>query len=198
MTHQSLVLKDRRNAVFLFALIPPEAIVTHAEMMRAFDAFKETNDARLASVERRKPDVLWDEKLARIERTIEVQTRRLEDLALKGARPRIGREVIRGESSEYKSAFDAYVRSGESANLRALESKALSVGSNTDGGFVVPPEIEYLIGQRLLAISPIRSIAGARTISSNVYKKPFMVTGPAVGWVGETDVRTQTASPALD
>ena len=37
-----------------------------------------------------------------------------------------------------------------------------------------------------------------RTISSNVYKKPFMTTGPAVGWVGETDVRTQTASPILD
>ena len=37
-----------------------------------------------------------------------------------------------------------------------------------------------------------------RTISSNVYKKPFLTTGPAVGWVGETDVRPQTVSPALD
>jgi HK97 family phage major capsid protein len=25
-----------------------------------------------------------------------------------------------------------------------------------------------------------------------------MIAGPAVGWVGETDVRTQTASPTLD
>lgn len=37
-----------------------------------------------------------------------------------------------------------------------------------------------------------------RTISSNVYKKPFLTTGPAVGWVGETEVRPQTVSPALD
>ncbi len=37
-----------------------------------------------------------------------------------------------------------------------------------------------------------------RTISGNVYKKPFMTAGPAVGWVGETDARTQTTSPTLD
>jgi HK97 family phage major capsid protein len=87
---------------------------------------------------------------------------------------------------------------GENTDLRALESKALSAGSGPDGGFLVPPEIETQIGQRLIAISPIRSIAGMRTISSNVYKKPFLTTGPAVGWVGETDVRPQTVSPALD
>ncbi len=72
------------------------------------------------------------------------------------------------------------------------------VGSNTDGGYLVPPEVETQIGQRLTAISPIRAIAGVRTISGNVYKKPFMTAGPAVGWVGETDARTQTASPTLD
>src|SRR6185436_13091896 len=48
------------------------------------------------------------------------------------------------------------------------------------------------------AISPIRSIASVREISGNVYKKPFMTAGPAAGWVGETDARTQTASPTLD
>lgn len=37
-----------------------------------------------------------------------------------------------------------------------------------------------------------------RTISSNVYKKPFMTAGPIVGWAGETDTRAQTASPTLD
>src|SRR6185369_5307534 len=86
----------------------------------------------------------------------------------------------------------------ESANLRALETKAMSVGSNPDGGYTVPVELEKAIGERLTAISPIRKIAGVREISGNVYKKPFMTAGPAVGWVGETDPRTQTASPTLD
>src|SRR4029079_2057125 len=46
-------------------------------------------------------------------------------------------------------------------------------------------------------MSPIRSIAGVREISGNIYKKPFMTAGPAVGWVGETDARAQTNSPTL-
>ncbi len=71
-------------------------------------------------------------------------------------------------------------------------------GSNPDGGFLVPPEIEYKIGERLFNISPIRSLASIRVISGNVYKKPMMATGPVAGWVGETDARTQTTTPTLD
>jgi HK97 family phage major capsid protein len=63
---------------------------------------------------------------------------------------------------------------------------------------VVPVEIEQAIGEWLATISPIRSIAGVRMISANVYKKPVMTTGPAVGWVGETAARPQTDTPVLD
>ncbi len=177
--------------------LPQDAAVTHAEMMRAFEEFKEANDQRIADIERRGADVLTDEKLARIDKTIDAQGRRLDEIALKNARPALGSGQARA-SVEHKAAFEAYVRSGESANLRSLESKALSVGSNPDGGFLVPPEIEAQIGERLVSISPIRFIAGMRTISSNVYKKPFMTAGPIVGWAGETDTRAQTASPTLD
>src|SRR6185312_3520500 len=80
----------------------------------------------------------------------------------------------------------------------ALEGKALTIGGSDGGGYLVPTEVEQVIGQRLTAISPIRGIAGQRTISANVYKKPFMTAGPAVGWVGETDARTQTTALTLD
>ena len=181
--------------------IPLDAMVTHAEMMRAFEAFKETNDERLARSEKRAGAVVLDEKLARIDAAMDAQARRLDEITLKAARPALGgeRAAVRNAAAlEHKQAFDSYVRSGEAAGLRALEMKALSVGSNPDGGYLVPPEVETEIGRRLTAISPIRSIAGVRTISGNVYKKPFMTAGPAVGWVGETDARTQTASPTLD
>jgi HK97 family phage major capsid protein len=178
--------------------VPHDAVVTHGEMMRAFEAFKETNEERLAST---RNDVVLEEKLARIDATIDAQARRLDEMTLKASRPALGSEPnarIRSSAPEHKAAFEAYVRSGESGNLRALEMKAMSFGSNPDGGYLVPPEVEAAIGERLTAISPIRAIAGQRTISSNVYKKPFMTAGPAVGWVGETDARTQTASPTLD
>ena len=189
---------DVRDELETKAGIPHEAVVTHGEMMRTFEAFKEVNDARLASIERYNADVLLEEKLARIDRAIDGHTQRLDEISLKSARPSIGYDGQRRSSPEHKAAFDAYIRSGDSANLHALELKALSSGSNPDGGFVVPLEIEAQISQRLTTISPVRSIASVRIISSNVYKKPFMTAGPAVGWVGETDARAQTASPTLD
>ena len=176
--------------------VPQDAVVTHGDLMRAFEAFKQANDEL---EEKRGGDVVLQEKLARIDAAIDAQARRLDEIALKAVRPALGAERARNASSlEHKQAFEAYVRSGDASNLRALEMKAMSVGSNTDGGYLVPPEIETEIGQRLTAISPIRAIAGVRTISGNVYKKPFMTAGPAVGWVGETDARAQTGSPTLD
>jgi HK97 family phage major capsid protein len=179
--------------------IPPEAYVTHGEMAHAFEQLKEANDRRLAS-QKRGGDVLLEEKVARLSDVVGTHQRQLDDINVKQARPPLSGEKAppTHDQLEHKTAFRDYVRHGESANLRALEQKAMSVGSNPDGGYTVPVEIEKVIGERLTTISPIRRIAGVREISSNLYKKPFMIAGPAVGWVGESDPRTQTASPTLD
>jgi HK97 family phage major capsid protein len=172
----------------------------YEQLMRAFEAFKETNDERLAALERRAADVVVEEKVARIDAALDAQQRRLDELVLKAARPALARDPSGGGEAaarEHKAAFDAYVRTGESAGLRALEVKAMSVGSNPDGGYIAPPEIEREIGRRLAVTSPIRGLAGAREISATVYKKPFMTAGPATGWIGETDARPQTATPTL-
>jgi len=161
------------------------------EMLRIFEAYRQANDERVAAIERGKPDPLFEEKMARMDA-------KLDSLTVKQARPPLGSERRETHSTrEHKAAFETYVRAGESAGLRALETKALSAGSNPDGGYLVPDETETEIGRRLTLISPIRSIAGVRQISGNVYKKPFMTAGPAVGWVGETDTRSQTTSPTL-
>ena len=180
--------------------LPSDALVTHHEMMRTFEAFRQANDERLASLEKRGGDVLLEEKVARINEAVSTHQRQLDYINLKSARPQLGSERSGPQSyatREHRSAFDTYVRQGESSGLRALEVKALSVGSSPDGGYLVPNETETAIGQRLTLISPIRSIAGQRTISANVYNKPFMTAGPAAGWVGETDSRSQTTTPTL-
>jgi HK97 family phage major capsid protein len=173
------------------------AAVTHDDVMRLFEEFKAANDQHVADTARRQADVVSEEKVTRINQEL---TRRLDELTLKNARPALGRDDIAASANarEHKAAFHAYMRKGETGSLRALETKALSVGSNPDGGYTVPVEIEREIGRRLTAISPIRAIAGRREISGNVYRKPFMTTGPAVGWVGETDARPQTNTPTLD
>jgi HK97 family phage major capsid protein len=191
---------ERHSELETKAGVPAEALVTHGDLMRAFEDFKASNDERIAA-EKKGGDVLLEEKVARINAALDHTTRRLDELTLKNARPALGRASTETKSAseiEHKAAFDAYVRTGEGTGLRALEAKAMSIGSNPDGGYLVPAEVETAIGRRLSNISPIRGISAVRTISANVYKKPFMTTGPAVGWVGETAARPQTNSPVLD
>lgn len=169
------------------------------ELRRTFEEFKAANDERLAVIEHKRGDVLLEEKVDRINQALDAHQRRLDQLSLKGARPALAADsAARPQPSEHKSAFDAYVRSGESEGLRQIETKAMSVGSNTDGGYLVPVELDTVIAERLAMISPIRGISGVRRISSGLYKKPFTTSGPATGWVGETAPRSQTNSPVLD
>jgi HK97 family phage major capsid protein len=170
------------------------------DFMSAFEAFKEGNDGKIDEIERKlSADVVTEEKVARIGQALDSQKRLIDRLVLKGRRPELGLSgSARGaEASEHKAAFDAYVRTGESGGLKRLEQKALSAGVDADGGYVVPEETEAEIGRRLSIVSPIRAIAGIRTVSSNLYKKPFATTGFATGWAGETDARPATATPTL-
>ena len=169
-----------------------------AELASAFEAFREANDERLAEIERKAvADVVTSDKVERIADALDEQKRVLDRLLLRQARPALGRPDGLAVKSEHVSAFEAYVRSGDDRQLRSIESKAMSYGSAQDGGYLVPDETEAEIGRRLALISPIRGIASVRQVSGAVLKKPFAVSGPAVGWVGETAARPQTATPTL-
>ncbi len=170
------------------------------EFMTTFAEFRDANDQRVQQIERRmSSDVVTTEKVDRISDALDQQKRALDQMVLKKMRPTLGRDGPTSIAAmEHKQAFDAYMRSGDERQLRTLEAKAMSYGSGPDGGYLVPHEIETEIGRRLAAISPIRSIASVRQVSSAVLKKPFMTAGPAVGWVGETASRPQTTSPTLD
>lgn len=173
----------------------PDAAAAHDALLHTFDAFKDVNDERLGQIERRmSSDVVTTEKLERINRALDEQKRAIDDLALKASRPRFGAPGAYGDESApvRKSGFESYVRSGDTRAL-GLETKSLSV----EGGFTVPNEVEDRIMGLLSNASPIRSISGVRQVSANVFKKPFATTGASVGWVGETDTRTQTNAPAL-
>ncbi|MFM1815268.1 MAG: hypothetical protein RLZ98_1963 [Pseudomonadota bacterium] len=170
------------------------------DFMQSFEAFKETNDRRLGDIERRMSvDVLTTEKISRIDRALDEHKRTVDDLVHKAMRPMLGNggAYASAETREHKAAFDAYVRQGQNGTLRQLEAKALSVGSDTDGGYLVPDETERAINRSVRDISPIRAIAGIRQVSGSVYKKPFAVTGAEASWVGETAARPQTATPTL-
>lgn len=161
------------------------------EFMSAFEEFKRTNEGRLAELERRgASDVITSDKLERLNAVLDGAKAAIDRQMLERAKPQL--EGGRAEAGdEYKDAFAAYVKRGE--------TKALTIGSGTGGGYLVPVETETEITRLLTSVSPIRGIAGVRQVSTHTYKKPVTITGPAVGWANETDPRnTPTTSQTLD
>ncbi|MEL7453437.1 MAG: phage major capsid protein, partial [Pseudomonadota bacterium] len=71
-----------------------------AETIAAFEAYKRTNDDRLAAIEKRgAADPLLDEKLAKIDR-------RLEALSLKSARAELEGSAVDLQDTEHVTAWD--------------------------------------------------------------------------------------------
>ena len=167
-------------------------------LMRAFEAFKAANDARLAALEKGRGDVLLAEKVDRIDRALSEQKSMLERAALAGRRPGLAADPA---LSEHKSAWHSYMRRGDISALTQFEAKALSVVGATpggqDGGYTAPPELDRMIETRLRQVSPMREIATVRTTGANVFKKPISLTAAGSGWVAETGARTQTDTPTL-
>jgi HK97 family phage major capsid protein len=160
-----------------------------AEFSRAFEEFKATNDQRLRDIEKRgAPDGLLEGKIERLNAVMDGHKAAMDRILAERARPQLDGAAGAG-GDEYKDAFAAYVKRGE--------EKALSIGVNADGGYVVPAETETEITRLMTAVSPIRAIAGMRQVSGAVYKRPISVTGPATGWVGETAARPTTNSQTL-
>lgn len=175
---------------------PLEIKAAFEEFLAGFEAFKQANDARLQGLEKRGADVLHDEKVARIDAALDDQKQKLDALMLAARRPLAGAgaAVFDPADAERKAAFDRYVRRGEGPGL---EIKAMSEGSNTDGGYTVPLEIERTIDRVLSQASPIRAIASVRAIGGASYRKPIATAGAAAGWTSETGSVSQTTTPSL-
>ena len=171
------------------------------DVHRIFHAYQDANNERLGEIERRLGvDVVTQEKLTRIDQALDEQRRRLDHALIEKSRPSLAvGDAPQADpmAREHKAAFRAYMRTGEARGLKTMEEKALSVGSGPDGGYLVPVPAEREILRRMSNISPIRSVASIREISTATYKKAFCPTGPAAGWVGEADARPQTASQQI-
>jgi len=163
------------------------------EVLAAFEAFKDANDARLDEIDAKaSADVLLEDKVGRIDAALTQQKSALDRLLLDQARP--GLEG--GAANAGSAAWSDYMRRGDAAGLN--EAKSASAGTDADGGYVVPAETEARIDRLLTEASPIRAIASVRQTSAGIFRKPVSKGGAATGWVAETAARPETDSPTLD
>ncbi len=156
-----------------------------AEMMATFEAYKQANDERLAEIESKSSaDTLLDEKLRKLDK-------RIDYLSLKSARP--PESEAAPETREQNAAWSRYLRNGDESGLARLDTKAFSSVSDSQGGYLAPPELDRLIESRLMQASPMRQIATVRQTSAGTYRKPVSL-GVAADWATETQSRREAYS----
>lgn len=174
---------------------------------KAFEAFKETNDKRLAEIESKNSvDPLVEEKLGRIEKSLDsleeinqkitLQEKNQENVAEKMAnfeamlkRPNVGGTT---EDIDKKlHIFDKWLRKGRE-NLEPTEIKALTVADDTQAGYYAPPEYVNELLKTLTEISPVRSIARVRQTSNRSVQIPVRSATFSAQFVSEIGTRSET------
>lgn len=99
----------------------------------------------------------------------------------------------------HRKAFDAYLRSGDDAGLRALEleGKAMNTAAGGDGGFIVSPQTAQGIETVLRSTSSIRSVARVVQIESGAFDVIVDRGDLSAAWATETGPATETNTGTL-
>ncbi len=173
-----------------------------AVLGNAWEQFKQINDQRLNDIERKgNADPLYSEHLNNINTALDNYKSRLDTIETAYNRPTLGDSGnVKNNSaahSEYSKAFRNYLRKGMEGGLEALQTKALSVGSDPDGGYLVTSHMSSKIVQSIYETSPIRQLASVETISSDALELIDDHDQAAAGWTSETGSISETSTPTL-
>lgn len=166
------------------------------EQGKAFEDFKKSNDALLqAKAEGRAVSEL-EARVEAADAQIARLSKALDEVAKKANRPGAAGDGEKARiEAEHKEAWLGWVRKGNDAGLAELESRAISVGTPSDGGYAVPMEQDREILRLLREQSPMRQVCRVVTIGTEDYTKLVQIGRAASGWVGEKDARPETGTP---
>jgi HK97 family phage major capsid protein len=159
-------------------------------LITAWEQFKKTNDARLREIERKgQADPLYAEHLHSINTVL--------DSRLEPSRQTERHEGGNTDQGEYSKAFRNYLRKGMDAGLESLQVKAMSAGSDPDGGYLVTPTMSARIVQAIFETSPIRQLASVETISTDSLDLIDDHNALPAGWTAETTSITETGTSII-
>ena len=100
----------------------------------------------------------------------------------------------------HQKAFDAYLRSGDDDGLRGLEldQKSMSTAVNSDGGYLVGPQMSETIKSVLHSGASIRAVASVVNVEATSYDVLVDTTDLGAGWASETAASAETGTPTID
>ena len=90
-------------------------------------------------------------------------------------------------SAEYLQAYDLFIRSGLTADLRG----ALTIGTDSEGGFTVPQSWADVLIQKLTNNVVLRQLATVIP-TENTRNLPVVTDNGAAGWIGESNTYTES------
>ncbi|MEN2980868.1 phage major capsid protein [Tistrella bauzanensis] len=203
----------------------PELKALLDKQMQTFEDFKKANDAAQHEIKTLKSeDALTKAKVDRISAALDKIDADLKEWAAKSSEieKQMGRLRIGGNGGpaldsevkaaadmslltgaqmavddyrSYKAAFDGSMRRGH--RLGPDEVKALSVGSDPDGGYLVPADVSGRMITRIYETSAMRQLASVATIGTDRLEGPVDRGEADYGWVGETQPRTVTGTSTI-
>lgn len=163
-----------------------------------FDAFKKKNDELLAAKAEGKAVSDIESALAKINGEFKQLGEDFAEVVKKANRPQAtgasGKQMT-PEQTEHKEALAAYLRTGKAGDLHELEQKALSSGSDPDGGYLVDEEMDTEIDRIAATMSAMRSVANVRTIGAAGYEKLVKTRGVSGGWLAEAGTSAESTEP---
>lgn len=126
----------------------------------------------------------------------------IEDIQKKGNRPGLISTETKLDTPELKALAGAaralLAGNQEKANALFIEAKAMSVGSDPDGGYVVHDMISTGMTTVMAEISPIYRLARKIPMAAGgAFEEPIDRESAEAQWVGETAARPDTGTPQL-
>ena len=190
----------------------------HDEVMQTLNEFKSNHTRELEEIKKNgSADVLSqlatdkaNEAITKAEdklqATIAKQADELAEMKQALARPSVGTDghpVVGSAEAEYKSAVNSYLSTGRGeAELKSLEGKMmeekqLSVGVQSEGGYLVTPEEGGIFQTRVFETSPMRQVASVQSISTDSLDIIYDDEEAAAEWISETGTRTESNTPGF-
>lgn len=132
----------------------------------------------------------------RVEKQEEKMTK-FERKTLAAARPVL---AATDYDAPHQKAFDAYLRSGDDDGLRGLEldQKSMSTSVNSDGGYLVDPQMSETIKSVLQSGASIRAVATVVNVEATSYDVLIDTSDLGAGWASETGATAETGTPTID
>ncbi len=112
-------------------------------------------------------------------------------------------KVFAGDLSEeaytqYKSGFFKLISGVSMDSLTSDERKAMSAGSDPDGGYLLPNSTQGMMVTKLFEQSVMRQISDVQTITTEKIEGVVDDDDASAGWVSELGTRSDTSTPTVN